>query len=242
MIFAHIFFYVFAVILVASAVMVVTARNPVHSVLFLILCFFNAAGLFLIAGAEFLAFILLIVYVGAVAVLFLFVVMMLDIDFTELRAGVQRYAPIGGVIGAILFLELVLVLGSWKISPAAPGLRLTPMAVGLTNTDALGRVLYTQYAFLFETASLVLMVAMIGAIVLTHRDRRRSKSQDIAQQNARDPADTLVMIDVAVGAGVKPADIRRPDIAALPKPDEVVVLPDEKTHEPVLVSPEPRSH
>jgi NADH-quinone oxidoreductase subunit J len=241
MIFAHIFFYVFAVILVASAVMVVTSRNPVHSVLFLILCFFNAAALFLIAGAEFLAFILLIVYVGAVAVLFLFVVMMLDIDFSELRAGVQRYAPIGAVIGAILFLELVLVLGGWKVSPAAAGLLLTPMVPGVSNTDAIGRVLYTQYSFLFETSSLVLMVAMIGAIVLTHRDRRRSKTQVIAHQIARRPADTLAMIDVAIGAGVKAGDIRRPD-AALPPPGEVVTLPEAATPEPVLLTHKPGSH
>ena len=242
MIFAHIFFYFFAAILVASAVMVVTSRNPVHSVLFLILCFFNAAGLFLIAGAEFLAFILLIVYVGAVAVLFLFVVMMLDIDFSELRAGVQRYAPIGAVIGAILFLELVLVLGGWKIAPAASGLLLTPMAPGVSNTQAIGRVLYTQYAFLFETASLVLMVAMIGAIVLTHRDRRRSKTQNIAQQNARTPESTLAMIDVAIGAGVRASDIRRPDVVGLPPPGEVVLLPDKKTQEPVLVPNTPGEH
>jgi NADH-quinone oxidoreductase subunit J len=239
MIFAHIFFYVFAAILVASAVMVVTARNPVHSVLFLILCFFNAAGLFLIAGAEFLAFILLIVYVGAVAVLFLFVVMMLDIDFSELRAGVQRYAPIGAVIGAILFLELVLVLGGWKMSPAASGLLLTPVVPGVTNTDAIGRVLYTQYAFLFETASLVLMVAMIGAIVLTHRDRRRSKAQDIARQTARTPASTLAMIDVPIGAGVRAIDIRRPEAVgpdqALPAPGETLPLPGAAAPEPALV-------
>jgi NADH-quinone oxidoreductase subunit J len=239
MIFAHIFFYVFAAILVASAVMVVTARNPVHSVLFLILCFFNAAGLFLIAGAEFLAFILLIVYVGAVAVLFLFVVMMLDIDFSELRAGVQRYAPIGAVIGAILFLELVLVLGGWKMSPAASGLLLTPVVPGVSNTDAIGRVLYTQYAFLFETASLVLMVAMIGAIVLTHRDRRRSKAQDIARQTARTPASTLAMIDVPIGAGVRAIDIRRPEAAgpdqALPAPGETLPLPGAAAPEPALV-------
>jgi NADH-quinone oxidoreductase subunit J len=241
MIFAHIFFYVFAVILIASAAMVVTSRNPVHSVLFLILCFFNAAALFLIAGAEFLAFILLIVYVGAVAVLFLFVVMMLDIDFSELRAGVQRYAPIGAVIGAILFLELVLVLGGWKVSPAAAGLLMTPMVAGLSNTDAIGRVLYTQYSFLFETASAVLMVAMIGAIVLTHRDRRLSKRQDIARQIARHPADTLAMIDVAIGAGVSAADIRRPD-PALPPPGEAVTLPETATPEPVLVTNQPGSH
>ena len=243
MIFAHIFFYIFAAILVASAVMVVTARNPVHSVLFLILCFFNAAGLFLIAGAEFLAFILLIVYVGAVAVLFLFVVMMLDIDFSELRAGVQRYAPIGAVIGAILFLEIALVVGGWTTSPAASSLLLTPMMPGVSNTDAIGRVLYTQYAFLFETASLVLMVAMIGAIVLTHRERRRAKSQNIALQNARTPASTLAMIDAPIGAGVRAIDIRRPDAArpdkALPPPGETVLVPDEKTQEPVLVPQAP---
>jgi len=251
MIFAHIFFYVFAAILVASAVMVVTARNPVHSVLFLILCFFNAAGLFLIAGAEFLAFILLIVYVGAVAVLFLFVVMMLDIDFSELRAGVQRYAPIGAVVGAILFLELVLVLGGWQIAPGARGLLLTPMTPGVSNTDAIGRVLYTQYAFLFETASTVLMVAMIGAIVLTHRDRRRSKSQNIAQQNARTPASTLAMIDVPIGAGVRAIDIRRPDAplpgegrpdAALPAPDATVPVSPGEAPEPVLVPQTPGDH
>ena len=250
MIFAHIFFYFFAAILVASAVMVVTSRNPVHSVLFLILCFFNAAGLFLIAGAEFLAFILLIVYVGAVAVLFLFVVMMLDIDFSELRAGVQRYAPIGAVVGVILFLEIVLVVGGWTVSPAASGLLLTPMMPGVTNTDAIGRVLYTQYAFLFETASLVLMVAMIGAIVLTHRDRRRSKTQSIAQQNARTPASTLAMIDVAIGAGVRAIDIRRPDPAlgearadaALPAPDALVPLLDKTPQDPALVTREPGAH
>jgi NADH-quinone oxidoreductase subunit J len=201
MIFAHIFFYIFAVILVASAVMVVTSRNPVHSVLFLILCFFNAAALFLIAGAEFLAFILLIVYVGAVAVLFLFVVMMLDIDFSELRAGVQRYAPIGAVIGAILFLELVLVLGGWKVSPAAAGLLLTPMVPGISNTDAIGRVLYTQYSLLFETASLVLMVAMIGAIVLTLRHRPGVQRQRIADQIGRKRSDAMTVKEVSFGAG-----------------------------------------
>jgi NADH-quinone oxidoreductase subunit J len=225
MIFAQLFFYLFAIVLIASAVMVVTSRNPVHSVLFLILCFFNAAALFLIAGAEFLAFILLIVYVGAVAVLFLFVVMMLDIDFSELRAGVQRYAPIGAVVGVILFLELVLVLGGWKIAPVAVGLRMAPTPVGLTNTDALGRVLYTHYAFLFESASAVLMVAMIGAIVLTHRERQRSKSQDIARQVARRPADTLVMLDVPVGAGVRELGILRPEPAqALGAPEESLTL------------------
>lgn len=225
MIFAQLFFYLFSIVMIASAVMVVTARNPVHSVLFLILCFFNAAALFLIAGAEFLAFILLIVYVGAVAVLFLFVVMMLDIDFSELRAGVQRYAPIGAVIGIILLLELVLIIGGWTVAPVAGALRMAPMPVGLSNTDAIGRVLYTHYAFLFEAASAVLMVAMIGAITLTHRERRRSKSQSIARQNARHPADTLVMMDVPAGVGVKELGILRPDPQLAPG-EQRLTLPE----------------
>jgi NADH-quinone oxidoreductase subunit J len=238
MILANIFFYIFAAILIAAAVMVVTSRNPVHSVLFLILGFFNASALFLIAGAEFLAMILLIVYVGAVAVLFLFVVMMLDIDFSELRAGVQRYAPIGAVIGVILLLELVLGLGAWRFAPAAATGQSTPMTVGLTNTDAIGRVLYTQYAFLFETASLILMVAMIGAIVLTLRDRRRSKHQDIARQTARTPADTLVMMDLPIGVGVKALGIRRPDPALPPPSEDGVTLPEPAERDVVLAAHE----
>jgi len=178
-------FYAFAAVLIASAVMVVTSRNPVHSVLFLILAFFNAAALFLIAGAEFLAMILVIVYVGAVAVLFLFVVMMLDIDFARLREGFQRYAPIGAVIGGILFLELVFVLGAWQSSGEAQGLRLNPLPTDVDNTRAIGRVLYTEYVFLFQGAGLILLVAMIGAIVLTLRDRPGVKRQNIAVQNAR---------------------------------------------------------
>ena len=170
MIIASIAFYVFAAILLVSAAMVVTARNPVHSVLFLILAFFNAAALFLIAGAEFLAMILVIVYVGAVAVLFLFVVMMLDIDFAELREGFQRYAPVGATVGLILLIELGLALTGWKIAPEAATLRLSPSG-SVANTVALGRVLYTDYVLLFQTAGLVLLVAMIGAIVLTLRDR-----------------------------------------------------------------------
>jgi NADH-quinone oxidoreductase subunit J len=239
MILANLFFYVFAAILVAAAVMVVTSRNPVHSVLFLILAFFNAAALFLIAGAEFLAMILLIVYVGAVAVLFLFVVMMLDIDFSELRAGVQRYAPIGAVIGAILFLELVLGVGGWRFAPSVATQSLTPMTVGITNTDAIGRVLYTQYAFLFETSSLILMVAMIGAIVLTLRDRKRSKHQDIARQIARTPADTMIMMDLPIGVGVKALGIRRPDPLLAPPSEDGVTLPETVAPEPVLVSHTP---
>jgi len=168
-------FYLFAAILIASAVMVVTARNPVHSVLFLILAFFNAAALFLIAGAEFLAMILVIVYVGAVAVLFLFVVMMLDIDFARLREGFQRYAPIGAVIGGILFLELVLVLGSWTFADQVDALRLSPNPGGdVTNAMAIGRILYTDYVYLFQASGLILLVAMIGAIVHAAAEHRRA--------------------------------------------------------------------
>jgi NADH-quinone oxidoreductase subunit J len=164
--------------------------------------------------------------------------MMLDIDFSELRAGVQRYAPIGAVVGAILFLELVLVLGGWKLAPAATGLRLAPMSDALTNTDAIGRILYTHYAFLFETASLVLMVALVGAIVLTHRDRHRSKTQDIARQNARRPADTLTMMDLPIGVGVKELGILRPDPVIAP-PEQRVTLPEADA---VAVTHKPGAH
>ncbi len=194
-------FYVFAAILIASAVMVVTSRNPVHSVLFLILAFFNAAALFLMAGAEFLAMILVIVYVGAVAVLFLFVVMMLDVDFAQLREGFQRYAPIGAAVGGILFLELVLVLGAWQFSGDAAGLRLSPIPGEVSNTQALGRVLYTDYVFLFQAAGMVLLVAMMGAIVLTHRPRVGTRRQDIATQLAREGAVDLVSVPARTGLG-----------------------------------------
>ncbi len=181
--------------------MVVSSRNPVHSVLFLILAFINAAVLFLMAGAEFLAMVLVIVYVGAVAVLFLFVVMMLDVDFSELREGVQRYAPVGGAVGLVLFIELAFVVVGWTVAPAAGGLRLLPMPADVTNTVALGSVLYTNYIFLFQLAGAILLVAMIGAIVLTLRDRRRGKTQDIDAQHARLPA--LDMITAKLGAGAK---------------------------------------
>ncbi|MGD0103974.1 MAG: NADH-quinone oxidoreductase subunit J [Rhodopila sp.] len=196
-----ILFYIFAAILLASAAMVVTARNPVHSVLFLILSFFNAAALFLIAGAEFLAMIMVIVYVGAVAVLFLFVVMMLDVDFAELRGGFQRYWLVGAAVGAVLFIELAAVLGGWKLSPGAVQLRMSPVPSGVSNTEALGRVLYTDYVFLFQTAGLILLVAMIGAIVLTLRDRKTSRHQNIQKQTERTVAETLEMMSVSVGAG-----------------------------------------
>jgi len=199
------FFYLFSLVLVLSAVMVVSARNPVHSVLFLILAFFNAAALFLIAGAEFLAMILVIVYVGAVAVLFLFVVMMLDIDFDQLRSGFQRYLPIGAAVGAVLFLELVLVFGGWQLAPNAVQFHASPTPAGVSNTEALGMLMYTDYFLLFQLAGLILLVAMIGAIVLTLRDRKTSRHQVIAVQTARTVAETLSMVSVPLGAGVTEA-------------------------------------
>ena len=222
---AGIAFYAFAAVLIASAVMVVTSRNPVHSVLYLILAFFNAAALFLIAGAEFLAMILVIVYVGAVAVLFLFVVMMLDIDFVRLRQGFQRYAPVGAVIGGILFLELVFVLGAWQSSGQAEGLRLNAMPEGVQNTVAIGRVLYTDYVFLFQGAGLILLVSMIGAIVLTHRDRVRSRRQDIEAQVTR--RTQLDMARVPVGASIGELGILRPPV---PEEKPKVIAHDDHAH------------
>jgi NADH-quinone oxidoreductase subunit J len=209
---ATIAFYVFAVILLVAAAMVVSSRNPVHSVLFLILAFFNAAGLFLIAGAEFLAMILMIVYVGAVAVLFLFVVMMLDVNFAELRSGFQRYLPIGATIGAVLFIELVLVVGGWSIGPLSEGARFAPTPANVHNTAALGRLIYTDYVFLFQAAGLVLLVAMIGAIVLTLRERKSSRHQIIRLQNSRTVAETLEMVPVSLGANVNTLGIYRPKV------------------------------
>ncbi len=197
----NLFFDLFSAILLGSAVMVVSSHNPVHSVLFLILAFINAAVLFLMAGAEFLALVLVIVYVGAVAVLFLFVVMMLDVDFSELREGVQRYAPIGAVVGLVLFVELAFVVIGWTVAPGASGLRLLPMPENVTNTVALGSVLYTNYIFLFQIAGVILLVAMIGAIVLTLRDRRRGKTQNIDRQHAR--LATLEMVTAKLGEGAK---------------------------------------
>ncbi len=184
------FFYLFAGVAIASGFMVIAARNPVTSVLFLILAFVNAAGLFVLMGAEFLAMILVVVYVGAVAVLFLFVVMMLDVDFAELRNGFQQYLPVGGLIGVVFLIEIVLVVGSWTIDPGLVQAPLGNVAAGesLTNTVALGRVLYTEYVYFFQLAGLILLVAMIGAIVLTLRDRPGVKRQNIAVQNARTQA------------------------------------------------------
>ncbi len=215
MILASIFFYIFSVILLLSAAMVVTARNPVHSVLFLILAFFNAAALFLLAGAEFLAMILVIVYVGAVAVLFLFVVMMLDIDFVELREGFQRYLPVGAAVGVVLLVELGIVLGGWHFAPEAVTLRMAPRIDGLHNTAQLGQMIYTDYVFLFQSAGVILLIAMIGAIVLTLRERGErplsvSRRQSIARQVARHPAETLAMVTAPLGAGVDTLGIYRP--------------------------------
>ncbi|HMA50462.1 MAG TPA: NADH-quinone oxidoreductase subunit J, partial [Magnetospirillaceae bacterium] len=180
-------FYLFAAITVASGVMVVSSRNPVYSVLWLILAFFNAAGLFLLLGAEFLAMVLVIVYVGAVAVLFLFVVMLLDINYLRLREGFMQYLPTGALIGAILVVELLMVYGGWKFADQAPlsVATRTPDVTAVANTDALGRLLYTDYAFLFQAAGLILLVAMIGTIMLTHRTRTGVRKQVIAKQNAR---------------------------------------------------------
>jgi len=184
------FFYLFAGLAIASGFMVIATKNPVTSVLFLILAFVNAAGLFVLMGAEFLAMILVVVYVGAVAVLFLFVVMMLDVDFAALRQGFQRYLPVGSLIGAIFLVELLLVVGSWTIDPGLVQAPLGRVAAsdGVTNTQLLGRVLYTDYVYFFQIAGLVLLVAMIGAIVLTLRDRPGVKRQNIAVQNARTQA------------------------------------------------------
>src|SRR4051812_30187532 len=191
---APLFFYLFAGLCVASAFMVIAARNPVHSVLFLILAFVNASGLFVLLGAEFIAMILVVVYVGAVAVLFLFVVMMLDVDFTELREGFLQYLPIGAVVGCIFLAELVLVVGAWAFAPTARD---------VSNTMALGLVLYTRYVYYFQIAGLVLLVAMIGAIVLTLHHRREVKRQDVRVQSARTKATAIEIRKVRSGQGIE---------------------------------------
>ena len=198
-------FYLFSTMLIASAMLVISAKNPVHSVLFLILAFFNAAGLFILLGAEFVAMLLVIVYVGAVAVLFLFVVMMLDINITELRSGFLQYMPVGALVGLILLVELGLVLGGTLIAPDAHQLVATPVTVtAANNTQALGQLLYTRYALIFEASGAILLVAMIGAIVLTLRHRPGIRKQKIANQNARRPGDVLEVKQVTTGAGIEP--------------------------------------
>jgi NADH-quinone oxidoreductase subunit J len=201
--FEAIAFYFFATILIASAVMVIAARNPVHSVLFLILAFFNAAGLFVLMGAEFLGMILIVVYVGAVAVLFLFVVMMLDIDFAELKRGTLQYLPFGALIGLILVAELTMAGSVWALKPAAQSVLAHATPQGVTNTEALGRILYTDYIYYFQIAGLVLLVAMIGAIVLTLRSRPGVRRQVISVQNARTAAMAVDMVDIKPGEGAQ---------------------------------------
>jgi len=196
------FFYVFAIITVASALMVISSRNPVHSVLFLILAFVNSAGLFMLAGAEFLALILVVVYVGAVAVLFLFVVMMLDVDFASMRQGLLQYMPIGAVIGIIMLLELLLVAGSFVVAPHLAGTSAVPIADGISNTHALGDAIYTRYVFVFQAAGGVLLVAMIGAIVLTLQHRPNVKRQDAAKQSRRKRHESVEIISVKSGQGL----------------------------------------
>ncbi len=197
-------FYLFASVAVASAVMVISARNPVHSVLFLILAFFNAAGLFILMGAEFLAMILVVVYVGAVAVLFLFVVMMLDINFVELRQGFLRYLPFGALVALVLLAELALVLGTWFAAPEASKLARapTPPADQVTNTHALGAVIYTDYVYLFQAAGLVLLVSMIGAIVLTLRQREGVRRQSVPRQLARRREEAVELKKVPTRSGI----------------------------------------
>ncbi len=195
-------FYLFAVSLLAGGLFTVVSRNPVHSVLWLILAFASAAGLFVLLGAEFLAMLLLIVYVGAVAVLFLFVVMMLDVDFAELKAEMARYMPLALLIGLILLMQLGIVFGDWQMSGGAGAARAAPTPEGVENTAALGLILYDRYFLLFQLAGLILLVAMIGAIVLTLRHRQNIKRQDVLAQMYRDPATAMELRDVKPGQGL----------------------------------------
>jgi NADH-quinone oxidoreductase subunit J len=202
MIVAALFFYLFAGVCVASAFMVIAAKNPVHSVLYLILAFVNAAALFVMMGAEFLAMILIVVYVGAVAVLFLFVVMMLDVDFAELKQGALQYLPVGVLIGGVFLAELLLVVGVWAIGPGLPQTITAPIPTNVSNTEAIGLVLYTKYVYFFEVAGLVLLVAMVGAILLTLRHKERVRRQSIARQVARTPETSIEIVKVRPGQGL----------------------------------------
>ena len=206
MILTALFFYLFAGVCVASAVMVIVSRNPVHSVLYLILAFVNASGLFILMGAEFLGMMLIVVYVGAVAVLFLFVIMMLDVDFVELREGFLEYLPIGLVIGGIFLVELLLVAGGWVINPGTVKQITAAIPTNVSNTEALGLVLYTKYIHYFQIAGMVLLVAMIGAIVLTLRHKAKVKRQDINVQNARTPELAMAVRKVSSGQGLQDTD------------------------------------
>ncbi|HSG95781.1 MAG TPA: NADH-quinone oxidoreductase subunit J [Afifellaceae bacterium] len=204
MILKPLFFYLFSVITIGSALMVIASRNPVHSVLFLIIAFFNSAGLFILLGAEFLAMILVVVYVGAVAVLFLFVVMMLDIDFAELRQGFLQYLPVGALVGIILLAELVAVLGGILLAPdlAGSGAAPIPPIDEMSNIAAIGALLYTKYVYFFQAAGMVLLVAMIGAIVLTLRHKEGVKRQNVAAQVARSPETAVEVVKVETGKGI----------------------------------------
>ncbi|MGB0410947.1 MAG: NADH-quinone oxidoreductase subunit J [Pikeienuella sp.] len=197
-------FYAFASVAIASGLFVVVARNPVHSVLWLILTFFSAAGLFVLMGAEFVAMLLIIVYVGAVMVLFLFVVMMLDVDFAELKAGMAEHLPLGGLIGIILLMELSLVIGAWVIADGAPAQRAAemPAPADVQNTVAIGQLIYTDYVYLFQASGLILFVAMIGAIVLTLRHREHIKRQSVPQQMYRTREEAVALVDVKPGQGI----------------------------------------
>ena len=203
MMLSALFFYLFAILCVGASFMVIAAKNPVHAVLFLILAFFNAAGLFVLLGAEFLAMILIVVYVGAVLVLFLFVVMMLDVDFAELRAGFLRYLPVGAVIGLLLLVELIFVVGAWVTAPALVTDAPMPAAAEVSNTQALGEILYTRYVYLFEAAGLILLVAMIGAIVLTLHHKRDVRRQSISAQVGRTREMAVEVVEVETGRGLK---------------------------------------
>lgn len=199
-----IFFYMFSGVMLASAFMVISSRNPVHSVLFLILAFVNASGLFIMTGAEFLGLLLIVVYVGAVAVLFLFVVMMLDVDFAELRDGFLQYLPIGSLVGIIVLVELLMVVGSWVTAPSAVGstAQPTPDVNEVRNIEALGNILYTDHIFFFQIAGMILLVAMVGAIVLTLRHKPGVRRQDIATQVGRDPNTAIENVNVESGKGL----------------------------------------
>jgi NADH-quinone oxidoreductase subunit J len=207
MVLTAIFFYLFAFLMVLAGVGVIVARNPVHAVLYLIIAFFNAAGLFVLLGAEFLAMILVVVYVGAVAVLFLFVVMMLDVDFAELRAGFVKAAPLGAFIGIVMLAELVLVVGLGFFAPGfgKPAAPIPPARSGVTNTQALGEVLYTKYVYFFEAAGVILLIAMIGAIVLTLRHKERVRRQSVAEQVARRPEEAVTIVNIPPGGAIIPA-------------------------------------
>jgi len=204
MIVSSIFFYLFSFVAIASAFMVISCKNPVHSVLFLILTFVNAAGLFIMTGAEFLGLLLIVVYVGAVAVLFLFVVMMLDVDFVELREGYLQYMPVGAFVGLVVLIELLAVIGGWVTAPGATSSQVAPIpdVSDARNIEALGNILYTDYIFFFQLAGMILLVAMVGAIVLTLRHKESVRRQDIAVQVARDPDTAIELRKVKPGQGL----------------------------------------